>query len=204
MTRKSRFIGNTTALAVSAVLTAVLTLIQVKILAAFLSRESFGLFAALRGLSLFVAMVAANGLPHVLVRFLPEHETRAELRRALTLSMWTLGVASVALVAVCFGVMRFEDWLFRSVPALQRTNALQVWFLLTIIGISLKVVLYAGLNGLRRLGSQTVIEVSALVVQVLWMYLVRDSLSLEVLFRIIAIVTIGTVAITLPWYFVRL
>jgi len=83
---QSRFVSNTAALGTSTVFAAVLTLVQLKILAAFLAPEDFGLFAALRGFSLLVAMLAANGFPQLLIRFLPYHESKKQLSRALVLS----------------------------------------------------------------------------------------------------------------------
>ena len=84
MTRpRSRFLGNTVSLAVSTVVSTVLTLAQMKILAASLPLAVFGLFASLRGLSLLVSILAANGFPQALVRFLPEHAARGEHRVAV-------------------------------------------------------------------------------------------------------------------------
>ena len=77
-TRRSRFVGNTAVLVVSTVLATALTLAQMKILAAGLALSVFGLFASLRGLSLLIAMLAANGFPQVLTRFLPEYAARGQ------------------------------------------------------------------------------------------------------------------------------
>ena len=74
---QSRFFSNTIALAFQTGMATVLTLLQVKILATHLPQAEFGLFASLRGLSLFLSLLAANGIPQLLVRFLPAHESGA-------------------------------------------------------------------------------------------------------------------------------
>ena len=85
--RRSRFVGNTVSLAVSTAVSTVLTLAQMKILAAYLPLALFGLFASLRGLSLLVSILAANGFPQALVRFLPEHAARGERAVAVRASV---------------------------------------------------------------------------------------------------------------------
>ena len=75
--KRSRFFSNTVALIVQTVVATVVTLVQVKILSNSLSKDTFGLFVSLRGLSLLISMLAANGLPALLVRFLPAYERAA-------------------------------------------------------------------------------------------------------------------------------
>ena len=70
----SRFFSNTVALVFQTTLATLITLAQVKILANHLPQGEFGLFASMRGLSLLVSMIAANGLPQLLVRYLPTRE----------------------------------------------------------------------------------------------------------------------------------
>ncbi len=82
---ESRFVPNTVALVFQTVAATLLTLLQVKLLANYLSQETFGLFASMRGLSLLLATLAAHGLPQLLVRFIPVHESRRERSAALRL-----------------------------------------------------------------------------------------------------------------------
>lgn len=200
----SRFVSNTAALGISMVATTALTLAQIKILSAYLPRETFGTFAALRGFSLLIAMVAANGLPQLLVRFLPYHESRRQLATALMLS----GVCSLAplflLTLLVFGVEYNRSFFFDFVPAEALTPSLLFWFYATTLGVALKLVIYGGLNGLRRLGAQMTLELATLGVQLVWIFLWRDKLDLHGLFMIVGVVTLAGCLAGYPWYFHRL
>jgi len=200
----SRFLPNIAALGVSTVLSTLFTFAQVKILAAFLSLEMFGLFAALRGLSLLVSMVASNGLPQLLVRFLPLYEARGDARSALRLSAVCAAATAGALVLSIAVVHALRSRLFSEVPALQMTPRFEAWFYATTVAVTLKLLLYGGLNGLRRLGAQTWLESASLLVQVAWIFLVRDRLDLETLFFVMGTVSLATVVVGAPWYLMHL
>ncbi len=202
--RRSRFVGNTAALGVSTLVTAAITLLQVKVLAATLPQEGFGLFAALRGLALFLGMLAANGLPAVLVRYLPEHEARGERARAAVLAAATMALALVAAAVVLVLVDRVDVGVFRDVPDDALTPGLRLAFAATTAAVTVKFVLFGGFNGLRRLGAQTVLETGGLAAQVTWIVLARDRLGIEMLFRIMATVTTAVCAVGLPWFAWRL
>lgn len=200
----SRFVSNTAALGVSTVVTTVLTLVQVKILAGFLPPDEFGLFAALRGFSLLIALVAANGLPQLLVRFLPYHESRKHMTSAVTLSgVCFLGV--LFLLSVFVFVVEHNRHLFLDfVPAGTLSSGFLLWFYATTLGLSLKFALYGGLNGLRRLSAQVGLELISLGVQVAWIYMWRDRLDMTNLFMIMGIASLGTCVVGIPLYFIRL
>ena len=89
---RSRFVSNTTALGVAAVLTTLFTFAQVKVLSNSLSMEAFGVLASLRGLSLLFSMLAANGLPQLLTRFLPSHQALGEKGAMLRLGLIAVAV----------------------------------------------------------------------------------------------------------------
>lgn len=201
---RSRFYGNTAVLAASTVLATLLTLAQMRILAAGLPLATFGLFASLRGLSLLVSMIAANGLPQVLVRFLPEHAARGERGAATRVSLFALAVTAGACAVLLAAVAGLRGVFFRGVPAAEMSGALVAWFALTTVAVALKLVLYGGFNGLRRFGTQTMLETGALAAQVAWMYAERDALDLVRLFEITGVTSALTAAVALPWYASRL
>ena len=199
----SRFVGNTVALTASTVIATVLTLGQMKLLAAHLTLTVFGLFASLRGLSLLVSMIAANGFPQVLVRFLPEHAARGARGAALRISALAILSTGLACGALLLAVAAMRQRFFRDVAG-GPDAALLVWFSLTTLAVALKLVLYGGFNGLRRFGSQTVLETVALALQVAWMAVERDSLTITRLFQITGVTSMLTALVAVPWFGVRL
>jgi O-antigen/teichoic acid export membrane protein len=206
---RSRFVSNTSALAVAAILTTLFTLAQVKILSTFLEPDSFGLFAALRGFSLLIALLAANGFPQLLVRFLPRHEAKKQLANALVLSGVCFFAPLFLLTVFVFVVEANRAFFFDFVPAGLLEGAggaagLLVWLYATTLGVTLKLVLYGGLNGLRRLPAQVALDLVALAVQVAWIYAWRDQLTMTRLFMILGVTSLATCAAGLPWYFFRL
>jgi O-antigen/teichoic acid export membrane protein len=191
-----------------------MTLLQIKILSAFLQPDSFGLFAALRGLSLLVSLLAANGLPQLLIRFLPYHESRRQTSGALLLSGLCFLAPLFLLTVLVFVVESNRDFFFQFVPAAQQmapgakdagvAGNLFLWFYVCTLGVTLKLVLYGGFNGIRRLPAQVTIELVSLAVQVLWIYLWRDRLTVGGLFMILGITSLAAALAGLPWYFYRL
>lgn len=201
---RSRFLGNTVALGASMVLATGLTLAQMKILAAHLPLVTFGLFASLRGLSLLVSMLASNGFPQLLVRFLPEQAARHARARALRLSGASLVVTLVVCGALLAVVVLLPGRFFHQVPAAEPLRPLLWWFAVTTVAVALKLVLYGGFNGLRRFGSQTVFETVSLAWQVAWMAAEAQSLTLTRLFEITGVTSLVTVVVALPWYLRKL
>lgn len=195
---RARFIPNTIALAVFAVAGTLLTLAQVKLLSSYLPKEIFGLFASFRGFSLLIATVAANGIPAVLVRFLPVHEANRSRREAVRLGALSV-LGTLAVLALSFLVVdTFRNRLFDFVPASLLTPRLMIWFSVMTIGFALKLVVYAGLNGLRRLVHQVAIELASLGAVLVWVYLRRDALDIELLFKMFGLVSMGSVLASLP------
>jgi O-antigen/teichoic acid export membrane protein len=202
--RRSRFVGNTVTLAVATAVSTVLTLAQMKILAAYLPLALVGLFASLRGLSLLVSILAANGFPQALVRFLPEHAARGERAVAVRASVIAVGSTLGAGVVMLAGMFVLRTIFFRHVPAHELNGPAILWFSVTTVAVALKLVLYGGFNGLRRFGSQNVLETSALAVQAVWMWLDRNSLDLVHLFEIVGVTSAVSALIAVPWYAARL
>jgi O-antigen/teichoic acid export membrane protein len=208
-TGRSRFVSNTAALAASTVLSAVLTLVQVKILAGHLPPGEFGAFAALRGFSLLVAMLAANGLPQLLVRFLPLLESTRRLSGAVVLSGVCFFAPLFLLTVFVFIVETHRSLFFNFLPvewpiAAGESSSMFLWFYATTLGVTLKLVMYGGFNGLRRMPAQVILEVTSLIVQVAWIYMWRDQLTLSRLFMILGVTSLAACAVGLPWYFARL
>ncbi len=181
---KSRFLPNTVALVVQTMVATLITLAQVKILANYLSQETFGLFASLRGFSLLLTIIAANGLPPLLVRYLPNHEARGERVHALRLSVACV-VSSIALLAGLAAVVQLlRPWLLAFTDTALLDTEFLLWFYAMTLGVMLKTVVYGGLNGLRRFGSQVALETVSLLAILLWILSARDHLSLLLLFKI--------------------
>jgi O-antigen/teichoic acid export membrane protein len=203
-TRRSRFVGNTAALAVSTVLATALTFAQMKILAAALPLAAFGLFASLRGLSLLIAMLAANGFPQVLTRFLPEHAALGRRNAATRLTTLALGLTALLCALLLAVVLAARATFFDAVPVAELNIPLLFWFSVTTLAVALKLVLYGGFNGLRRFGSQTVFETGALALQTVWIALEASHLTVQRLFLIVGVTSIAVALVALPWFAGRL
>jgi O-antigen/teichoic acid export membrane protein len=198
---ESRFFPNFVALVVQTVFATLLTLLQVKILSNFLSREAFGLFASLRGFSLLLAMLAANGLPHLLVRYLPVHESAGERSRAVHLSAVCLVVSTAILTLLGLLAYGLRSQLFAFVDGQSVSDDLLVWLALTTLGVVLKQILYGGLQGLRRMTFQVFIELGSLSAALIWMFIARNDLTLSLLFRILGVVHITSLCVGIPMFF---
>jgi O-antigen/teichoic acid export membrane protein len=188
---ESRFLPNTAALIAQTLFAISITFLQVKILAAFLSMETFGLFASLRGLSLLVATLAANGFPQLLIRFLPEFESRHKRRAAVYLYGFSILASCVLLLAGLFIIGGFRTAFFDFMPSAAFTGELFFWLCATTFGWMLKLLMYGGLNGMRRLTIHAALDITALVVQLVWIFLERHHLDLTRLFQITGIVSIA-------------
>ncbi len=209
---KSRFVSNTAALGTSTVLAAVLTLVQVKVLSTFLPQDIFGVFVALRGMSLLISLLAANGFPQLLLRYLPFHESKKQTSGALVLSGVCFLAPLFLLTVLVFIAEANRTFFFQFIPAGATAGSVPdaaasgmfLWFYACTLGVTLKLIIYGGLNGIRRLPLQVAIEVVSLLAQVLWIYLWRDRLNLSGLFMILAVTSLAASVVGLPWYFVQL
>lgn len=198
---ESRFVSNTAALVFQTAAATLLTLFQVKLLSSFLSLETFGLFASLRGLSLVLAMLAAHGLPQLLVRFLPAHEAARERGGALRLAVWSLILAAAGLAVLTAAAHASGRWAFRFVPAEALAGGFHLWFYATTLGVMLKLILYGGLNGLRRLAFQVLLETLSLVAVLAWFFAERHDLTLALLFRVLGVVNLVTAGVGFAVFF---
>ncbi|UCG52875.1 MAG: lipopolysaccharide biosynthesis protein [Candidatus Latescibacterota bacterium] len=194
----SRFIPNTIALVFQTVFATLITLAQIKILASFLSKETFGLFASLRGFSFLLATLSANGIPLLLVRFIPVHESNRERREVVRLVATSVLSATVLLIIVSALVQVLQNWTFRFATSDQLTFELYLWFYVTTLGVMLKMILYGALNGLRRLTVQLMLEMLSLLAVLVWIAVARHTLTLPLLFEILGVVNLVTVGVGLP------
>ncbi len=201
---KSRFVSNAVALVFQTVVATLLTLVQIKLLANYLSKDDFGLFASLRGFSLLLAALAANGLPQLLIRFIPVHETNKARRNVLRFAVSCFAGSTLLLVAVVAVVQVLRRWTFDFVPSDVLTSGFYIWFYATTLGVMLKLILYGGLNGLRRLSVQVLLETLSLALILGWIIAARETLTITGLFRILGVVNLVTVVIGLPVFFAAL
>lgn len=204
MPRRSRFLGNTAVLTISTVLATALTVAQMKILASALPMAIFGLFASLRGLSLLISTLAANGFPQVLTRYLPEHAARTQRRAAERVVVVALLATLLACASMLLVVLAARTTFFAHVPTAEMTVSLWAWFAVTTVAVAIKLVLYGGFNGLRRFGSQTVFETGTLAAQVVWMVIEADRLTLSRLFEIVGVTSLVAALAAMPWFANRL
>jgi O-antigen/teichoic acid export membrane protein len=188
---ESRFLPNTAALIAQTIFAIFVTFLQVKILAAFLSKETFGLFASLRGLSLLVATLAANGFPQLLIRFLPEFESMHRRRAAVYLYGLSILASCVLLLAGLSLLGGLKTTFFDFMPSSTLSGELFFWLCVTTCGWMLKLLMYGGLNGMRRLTIHAVLDITALVAQLVWIFLERHQLDLTRLFQITGVVSIA-------------
>ncbi|MCI0452741.1 MAG: oligosaccharide flippase family protein, partial [Candidatus Latescibacteria bacterium] len=202
--RRSRFFGNTAALVASTALGTALALAQMKILAVVLPLATFGLFASLRGLSLLVAMLAANGFPQLLTRYLPEHAARGERAAASRAAAGALTLTALSCAVLLAAVVAAGSVFFAKVPVDALDARLIFWFAVTTFAVAIKLVVYGGFNGLRRFGSQTVFETGTLLAQVVWMALEADRLTLSRLFEIVGVTSLVAALAATPWLAGRL
>ncbi len=201
---RSRFVPNTFALVLQTVVATLITLAQVKILSNYLQQETFGLFASLRGFSLLLTIIAANGLPQLLVRYLPEHESKGEREYALRLSAACVAVSFGLLVVLAAAVQLLRPWLLAFTEPALLGRGMLLWFYAMTLGIMLKTVVYGGLNGLRRLGTQMVLETASLLAILLWILVEREHLTLLLLFKIFGTVHLAALGLAVPLFFLSL
>lgn len=195
---ESRFLPNTVALVVQTVVITLVTLVQVKLLASFLSRDNFGLFASLRGLSLLLAMLAANGLPAVLVRFLPVQEVNHRRRHAAMLGLGSMAASVILLIVLGLLANAGRGWILSFGTPEMFSSEVRFWFYAVTLGVTLKLVLYGALTGLRRLPAQVALEVAAQILILGWIIWQRDQLTVALLFKIFGTIHIGTVVVGAP------
>jgi len=198
---KSRFVSNSVAVMLHTVLGAVIALVQVKVLANTLPRETFGLFASLRGLALILAIVAANGLPHLLLRFLPELEARGARARALRLCVACVLAATVTLVALVVLLRLFEARAFAFAHVGAFGPALFFWFAVYALAVTVKAVVYDGLNGLRRHTVAVVLELLSAALILALIIRQRETLEIVSLMRILGAVSGAVAAVGLGIFF---
>ena len=136
----------------------------------------------------------------VLIRFLPGYEARGDGRGAVRLSASSLSAGVALVIVLCAGVHLFRERIF-GFAGDGVGEGLYLWFYLTTLGVTVKLILYGALNGARRLVAQTVLEVGSLLAVLLWIILTHDTLSVVGLFRILGVVHIATIVIGLPAYF---
>jgi O-antigen/teichoic acid export membrane protein len=195
-----RFLPNTLALVAFTTLGTLISLLQMKLLANVLTREVFGLFASLRGFSFMLAMLAANGLPALLIRFLPLHESRRSVGSATRLSVFSLGAAAITAGALALVVHFFSDRMLGFVPESMFTGRLMFWFYVTTFGMTLKLVIYGGLNGLRRITRQVAVELLSLAAVLGVLFAARESLDIETIFKILGIAVLATDAVAMTLF----
>ncbi|MEJ2722139.1 MAG: lipopolysaccharide biosynthesis protein, partial [bacterium] len=197
----SRFVPNTVALVIQTVVATLITLLQIKILATNLPKETFGLFVSFRGFSLLLSTLAANGIPLLLVRFMPVQEARHARRTALRLAAVSVLAAVALLLVVSVVAQIFRTWTWGFAGPSRPTPGLYFWFYATTLGVMLKMIVYGGLNGLRRLTVQVVLEIFSLASVLAGIIVFRHGLTLGLLFEILGCVHMVTAVAGLAVFF---
>jgi O-antigen/teichoic acid export membrane protein len=189
---RSRFSGNSVALALNFGAVTLLALVQVRLLTAWLEPDAYGRFNALRGYSLLLSTVMLLGAPQLVLRFVPSLVARRRRGYALLLfagtSVLTAGIGLLLMAAWVNGRL----FLARVGVAGETAPELARWVTLSILFLSLRMIQNAFLMGLRSMGSQAAVEVLHMTALVTGIYLGRDHLDLLFLFRLLTGVSAGS------------
>lgn len=182
---RSKIAENTIYLAVSGVGGLVLTLTQLSILSRFLGADVFGLFVSLRGFSLLLSTMILIGLPQVLIRFFPSYQSRGKRGRANGLLL-----ISICIVLILGYILYVSSPYWRSLmPAgirtLLPTDRTIHWMILASLALAVKLLLYGSFNGLREMKMQMLCELCYLAALTAYIFIVRETLGVALLFRMI-------------------
>ncbi|MBN1165043.1 MAG: lipopolysaccharide biosynthesis protein [Candidatus Krumholzibacteriota bacterium] len=202
-TNRSRITVNTVALVVTGATGMLFSLAQMSVLSRFLTAAQFGLFVALRGFALLLSTVILFGLPQVLVRFLPSFQNRGQRRRALYLFGGSSAVVLLTGMILCYSAEYWKAWIPGNAEMTILTDPVIFWMSLTAVAMALKMLLYGGFSGLREMRAQMLCELFYLVLLTAYVVVRRETLALELLFRVLFFLNLLTAAAGYP-VFIRL
>lgn len=185
-TGRSRIVENTAALGIAGAAQLVFTLVQLGILSRVLDVERFGVFVALKGFALLIAMLILAGTPQVLLRFLPSLKARGRARRAEAMfglfSAAVLGLSALLYLSAARWAGLLPDSVREAAdPALMRL------LVAASAGLALRQLLFGGFGGLREMRMQMVFELAYQVLLTAYMILMGSSLGVPSLLAATAI-----------------
>jgi O-antigen/teichoic acid export membrane protein len=195
---RSKIAENTIFLTASGVASVLFTLVQLSVLSRFLSENDFGLFVTLRGFSLLLGTVILLGLPQVLVRFFPTFEARRDRGRALAIFFFSSAVVIVLGTGLYFTSGLWERIMPAGLRGLVTSGALLGWLALSSATLALKMLLYGGFTGFREMRLQMIFEVVYLAAFTSYMVVVRDRLTVELLFTAMFVLNLVVFAAGIP------
>jgi O-antigen/teichoic acid export membrane protein len=198
---RSRLVENTVSLVISGIFGVVLTLAQLSILSRFLEGEIFGLFIALRGFNTLLATLILLGLPQVLMRFLPSYQGRRQRRKALSLSLASIGIVLILGGFLYSGSGMWKEWIPDRLSKLFVSDDIIFWLVLASISLAFKLLLYGGFKGLRVMSAQMKLELFSLVLFTGYIFFARHSLAVIPLFRALFITNSLVCLLGYPIYF---
>lgn len=198
---KSRLVENTLALVLCGGFSIVFTLIQLGILSRYLEAEIFGTFIAVRGFMVLLSTVNLIGLPQVLMRYLPSYQERGNRRKAILLLMFSTVIILVFGGVLYAGSDIWAAWIPSSLTEGFFTGDMITLVTVAAVSLALKLLLYGGFKGLRTMGAQMVLELIYLALFTVYIFIVREDLTIELLFRALAAANILICAAGFPIYF---
>ncbi|MBD3178146.1 MAG: oligosaccharide flippase family protein, partial [Candidatus Latescibacteria bacterium] len=202
MRRKSKLLENTVSLVICGGFSIVFTLIQLGILSRYLDAEKFGTFIALRGLLVLLATVNLLGLPQVLMRYLPSYQERENRRRAILLLIYSTAVVIVFGGALYAGSRFWMDWIPSGLNEGVSGVGLAPLVTLAAVSLALKLLLYGGFKGLRVMSTQMILELLYLGMFTGYIFMIREDLSIPILFKALAGANLLVCLAGYPLYFI--
>lgn len=177
----SRIVRNTSAVAAAFATNTVLSFLQIKLLTRFFTQAALGEYSATYAIGAIVSVLAAIGLPTVVLRYTAKYDALgavSRIRRLLTLA-WglTLGLAVLLLLVVAKLAPAVLPRLYAEPPAAMNVVLATAVF----IAMALRQITYSGFDGLRRMTYPAALENLNVGAVTLGVLLFRDRLTVPLL-----------------------
>jgi len=178
----SRIVRNTSAVAAAFATNTILSFLQIKLLTRYLTQSALGEYSATSAIGAIVSVVAALGLPTVILRYTAKYDALgagARIRRLLMLA-WglTLGLSALLLLVVA----RVAPVVLPRLYAAEPPAAVNVVLATAVfVAMALRQITYSAFDGLRRMSYPAALEnlnVGAVTVGVV---LCREQLTVPLL-----------------------
>ncbi len=177
----SRIVRNTSAVAAAFATNTVLSFLQIKLLTRFLSQSALGEYSATFAIGAIVSVLAAVGLPTVVLRYTAKYDALGAVHRIarLLLLAWGLILAlAVVLIAV---VAKLAPLILPRLYSLPPSAENVLLATAVFIATALRQVTYAGFDGLRRMTYPAALENLNVAVITAGILAFHDRLSVPLL-----------------------
>ncbi len=177
----SRIVRNTSAVAAAFATNTLLSFLQIKLLTRYFTQAALGEYSATFAIGAIVSVLAAVGLPTVVLRYTAKYDALGEvgrIRRLLALAWSLVGILAVILLLVVAHVApSILARLYTVPPAV--TNVLLATAV--FVATALRQVTYAGFDGLRRMSYPAVLENLNVGAITLGILVLRERLTVPLL-----------------------